>query len=208
MKISTLTVKSNFNYVLSQCNKAMILVSQKIKNWNQTTDVYRTSGVHQRISVNSWLLCEVKTCSWWNGVRAVYQTVQMDKIILMAGTTSAQLGLLMLHDLLICSDSWPPACCSVCFTSIYAVLLFALFSRLIHICLIIIPEGSRTPFPLCSLAGPAAPESKSCVRGRRTTWTGFHSFVDICTSCADAKEAPYLFNVSNLSNVRHSGLDG
>lgn len=169
------------------------------------TDPY---GVHQRISLNSWLLCQVKTCSWWNGVRAVWQTVQMDKIILMARTTSAQLGLLMLHDLHICSVSWPPVCCAVCSTSIYAVLLFALFSRFIPNCPIITREGSGAPFPLCSLADPAALECESCVRGRRTTWTGCHSFVDICTSCADAKEAPYLFNVPNLSNAHRSGLDG
>lgn len=127
---------------------------------------------------NSWLPCRFKTYSWWNNVRAVYQTEQMDNVILMARATPAQLGLLTLQDLHTDSDSWPSACCVIYSTSIRVILLCADCSRWIHNSLIIAAEGDGTPF---CLAAPAAPGSDWCVRGRRTPRTGFHSSVDMCT---------------------------
>lgn len=144
----------------------MILGIPKIPNTNQSTDVYWTCGVRWRISVNNWPLHQDTTSSWWNGVRAVCQTVQMDKIIPMAWTTLALQGLVMFHDLYTCSPSWPPVWSTWIWN--YAVWLFAPVSRSIHKRLIITPQGSRTPFPLCSLADPAAPERESCMRGRRS----------------------------------------
>lgn len=77
----------------------------------------------------------------------------MDKWIFMAGTTSAQLGLIILHDF---HERWPLASCALYSTSILililiANLLFAPFSRFNYTSGLITPEGGRTLFSFRAL---------------------------------------------------------